>query len=66
MTKDEQRRTKIKQRKHRKKLKANNIKKIEIYIDEEIKRNFKIKCIRNNITMQKKINELIKNYLVTW
>ena len=35
----------------------------QIYIKKELKQKFKESCLRDNISMQDKINQLIKDYL---
>ena len=35
----------------------------QIYIEKELKQKFKESCLRDNISMQDKINQLIKDYL---
>ena len=54
----------LRQRKFRKKEKEKNIKVLSIKIEDETKAKFKINCIREKKTMNKKINELIKKYLI--
>ena len=43
--------------------KVNQIEKINIAIEPELKKSFKIKCIQNNTEMSKVLKEFIQEYI---